>query len=191
MQNLIQWSLPVHLLFLLTSSTCELLCGSSGPPSSRLTELSNLDRLHLQQIGFGSASRQAALLVPVHFHVIYDSISRKGLLNESSLQYAVDSLNSAYTANAQLQFYLASYEFIDAVGIGKPNWFNMTQGNPEEIEMKTALHKGSARSLNFYTLNLLNWGGYSTFPPDTATSLVIDGVMVRWEYLQTDPLSLI
>jgi hypothetical protein len=82
-------------------------------------------------------------------------------------------LNNAYAAY-QISFVLASTDTT-----ANNAWYTVTPGTTAETQMKSALRKGSADDLNFYTNNmgggLLGW---ATFPSSYSGNPLDDGVVI-------------
>lgn len=130
--------------------------------------------------------------VEVWFHVIRSAASgntANGDIPESWLDNQVAALNTAYSGgtggvDTGFRFHKAGSDRTT-----NASWFaDVDMGTAEETAMKTALRKGSYRTLNVYTVDLTNTGGllgWATFPekkPDDATRLD-DGVVVEFQSL--------
>jgi hypothetical protein len=109
--------------------------------------------------------------IPVYFHVIRSS-SGAGGVTTTQINNQITVLNNAYAA-AGFSFYLAGTDYSN-----NDSWYTCTGGTCE-TQMKSALRKGSADDLNFYTNNmgggLLGW---ATFPSSYASAPSKDGVVV-------------
>src|SRR3954452_9096580 len=109
--------------------------------------------------------------VPVYVHVISDGIN--GKVTDDQITQQIRVLNWAYRFTG-LSFHLAGSETTV-----KASWYQLTQGSPEEREMKTGLRQGGAGALNIYTAKL-GGGllGWATFPGNYAASPDLDGVVI-------------
>jgi hypothetical protein len=117
--------------------------------------------------------------VNVYFHVINNGT---GIANGDISQTMIDSqmavLNAAYAATP-FKFTLVSVDRTT-----NSTWYTAGHGSTAEKQMKTALRKGGAGDLNFYTNNpgggLLGW---ATFPSSYASNPSNDGVVCLFSSL--------
>ena len=109
--------------------------------------------------------------IPVWFHVIRSGTGTGGVTT-TQINNQITILNNAYAA-AGFSFYLAGTDYTN-----NGTWYTCTGGTCE-TQMKSALRKGTATALNFYTNNmgggLLGW---ATFPSSYAGNPKNDGVVV-------------
>jgi hypothetical protein len=132
----------------------------------------NFEVLKAQQaMQMGGTVHQMAVSIPVYVHII-KSATGAGGVTTTQINNQISVLNGAY-ASAGYSFFLAG---TDTTNNG--TWYTCT-GGACESQMKSALHKGTASSLNLYTNNmgqgLLGW---ATFPWSYASSPSMDGVVV-------------
>jgi hypothetical protein len=119
----------------------------------------------------GGVVTAQAVSIPVYFHVIRSS-SGAGGVTTTQINAQISELNKAF-AGAGFSFTLAGVDYTN-----NDLWYTCSTAGCES-KMKSALRKGSADDLNFYTNNmgqgLLGW---ATFPWSYANSPTMDGVVV-------------
>jgi len=124
----------------------------------------------------GASSRGKTFHIPVHVHIVTTSDGAHG--DVSSLVPAqMDVLNAAY-GRTGARFDLASLEVV-----GNDTWFFSTAESPEEVEMKAALRRGGAESLNIYTTLGDIYLGWATFPKYYKSDPLYDGVVLYYATL--------
>jgi hypothetical protein len=91
--------------------------------------------------------RQAALDIPVAFHVVYTTRrgSAIGYVSQQMIDEQIDVLNAAY-AGHNVSFTLASVDYTNS-----KRWFGVTPGTNKERQMKQALNISPATTFNIYT----------------------------------------
>jgi hypothetical protein len=162
----------------------ELRCATKHPDATtaRLIEDANKRFKASGQSRGGAADRTGTVNVNVYFHVIRSS-SGAGDVSDTQIANQIAVLNNAYSgatggANTIYRFTLVSTDRTN-----NNAWYTTTGGDSER-QMKTALRKGGAADLNFYTNNmgggLLGW---ATFPWNYASDPVMDGVVCLYSSL--------
>jgi Pregnancy-associated plasma protein-A len=117
--------------------------------------------------------------INVYFHVIRRGTGiANGDVPQSQITNQISVLNAAY-APLGWSFVLAATDRTT-----NTSWYTMTPGSTAERNAKTALRRGTADDLNFYTANigqgLLGW---ATFPSSYAGNPRNDGVVVLFSSL--------
>ncbi|MCY1082122.1 zinc metalloprotease [Archangium lansingense] len=140
-------------------------------PTPSLEEQKAVDEALAARRAMGGDVHAMATAIPVYFHVIRDS-SGAGGVTTTQINNQITVLNNAY-AVCGFSFYLAGTDYSN-----NTTWYTCS-GGACETQLKNALRKGTASSLNFYTNNmgggLLGW---ATFPSSYASNPKMDGVMV-------------
>lgn len=162
-----------------------LQCGTKHPDveTARLIEeASDRFRANRRAERGGAAERTGTVNVNVYFHVITNT-SGAGNVSDATIANQIAVLNAAYSgatggANTIYRFTLVSTD-----RTANNTWYTCTGGTCER-QMKTALRRGGAADLNFYTNNmgggLLGW---ATFPSSYASDPVMDGVVCLYRSL--------
>ncbi len=146
-------------------------CGVEDLDAEQVAQIeARFERLKAEQALRGEVNAQA-VSIPVYFHVIRDSYGNGGVTT-TQINNQISVLNNAFSA-AGFSFYLAATDYSN-----NSTWYTCTGGTCES-QMKSALRKGTATALNFYTNNmgggLLGW---ATFPWSYAGNPTNDGVVV-------------
>jgi hypothetical protein len=146
-------------------------CGAEEFDAEQVAQIeSRFEALQARQAMGGDVHAMAAS-IPVYFHVIRDSFGSGGVTT-TQINSQITVLNNAYAASG-FSFYLAATDYTN-----NSTYYTCTGGTCE-TNMKSALHRGTATALNFYTNNmgggLLGW---ATFPWSYASAPSKDGVVV-------------
>jgi len=121
----------------------------------------------------------ASVTLQTYFHVINTGSGlSNGDIPQSQIDLQMQVLNDSYKSMGVF----FSLKAVDRTT--NSNWYTATPGTRAEEQMKTALRKGGAADLNFYTNNmgrgLLGW---ATFPWDYTTNPTMDGVVILFTSL--------
>jgi hypothetical protein len=131
----------------------------------------------------GIATEATTVTVNVYFHVI-SSTSGAGNISDTMIANQIKVLNDSYSGltggfNTRYRFVLAG-----TTRTANNTWWTAGYGSAAETAMKTALHQGTAKDLNFYTNNpgggLLGW---ATFPSSYSSKPLMDGVVCLYSSL--------
>lgn len=116
--------------------------------------------------------------IPVYVHVITDG--RSGNLSSAMVRREIQVMNKAYsggTGGAPTPFRFVLKK-IDRVVNAR--WYNLAPDSSAERQMKSALRRGGADTLNIYTAHLTQGLlGWATFPDEYAGDPTMDGVVVN------------
>jgi hypothetical protein len=140
-------------------------------------------------------SREAALLalapgsvtISVYFHVIQQNgtagSSGTGFVPMSWINAQINVLNQAYGGgtggvNTPFRFVLAGVDYVV-----NSTWYSSGPGTSGEAQFKTALRRGTADDLNFYTNDGAGLLGWSTFPSSYSSRPADDGVVCFYRSL--------
>lgn len=158
-------------------------CGTRDLDETTATSIQN--SLNAFTKGRGQGRGPGSITIPVYFHVVNKGSGvANGDVPNDMLQAQIQVLNKSYSgatggANTPFRFVLAGVDRTTNI-----DWFNAGPGTTAEREMKTALHTGDAKVLNFYTSNaggfLLGW---ATFPFWYAGDPLMDGVVCLYSSL--------
>jgi hypothetical protein len=129
---------------------------------------------------FDVAANATSVTVSVYFHVITNT-SGTGNVTDAQLADQIQVLNDAYSgltggANTKFRFALAGTD-----RTANNTWFAAGYGTTAETQMKNALRKGNAATLNIY-FNQPSTGelGWATFPSSYNSAPLKDGVVCDW-----------
>ena len=117
-------------------------------------------------------------VINVYFHVINKGTGlSNGDISNTQIRNQINVLNNAFASTGW------SFSLVSTDRTTNETWYNNCYGSAESA-MKTALRKGSADDLNFYTCNpsggIL---GYATFPSSYNSRPSLDGVVVLYSSL--------
>ena len=163
----------------------ELVCGTVHPDAetARLIEDANTRFMSSRKADGASTERTGIVTVNVYFHVITNT-SGGGNVSDTTIANQIAVLNNAFGgvtggANTIYRFVLVSVD-----RTANNTWFTATNGTTAERQMKSALRRGGAADLNFYT-NGMGGGllGWATFPWGYASDPVMDGVVCLYASL--------
>jgi hypothetical protein len=147
------------------------------------------DELHQAPDGAIHAQlADGAVRVPVFVHVIHDGAT--GEVPEADVTKQIDVLNETFAAGSASVPTAFTFQLAGIDDADNAEWFTAVVGSPAESEMKNALHKGDADTLNVY-LNVLGaeepgdggYAGFATFPWLYKNAPDQDGVVVNFRTL--------
>ena len=117
--------------------------------------------------------------IKVYFHVIRKGTGiSNGDISSTMINNQINVLKNAYGK------YGWTFTLVNVDRTTNSTWYNLSYGSTAEVQMKNALHKGTADDLNIYTANpgggVLGW---ATFPWNYASNPKKDGVVVLYSSL--------
>lgn len=157
----------------------ELVCGTEHPDAetAALIEDANSRFMASRKADGSSNERTGTVNVNVYFHVITSSTGA-GNVTDTRIAQQINVLNQAYSGATGGSNTLYRFTLVSTDRTANDSWYTATNGTTAERQMKTALRRGGAADLNFYTNNmgggLLGW---ATFPSSYASNPVMDGVV--------------
>lgn len=161
-----------------------LKCGTLHPDvaTARLIEDAS-ERFMENRKALGvELERTGTVNVNVYFHVITNT-SGAGNVSDSAIANQIAVLNAAYSGATGGANTLYRFTLVSTDRTANNTWYTTT-GGASERQMKTALRRGGAADLNFYTNNmgggLLGW---ATFPSSYASDPIMDGVVCLYSSL--------
>jgi hypothetical protein len=131
------------------------------------------------------AARSFHAAIPVYFHIITDGTN--GDVSDVTINNQIRALNKAYAgdlggATTGFRFQVAGVDHtVNAT------WYNINPGDPGEKEMKKALHKGGADTLNVYTASGGAYLGWATFPSWYSARPWDDGIVIDYRSMPGGP----
>jgi hypothetical protein len=166
-------------------------CGTHSPDAAEAQAIEEYTQMMASQRGGIQVDAIGAQrTINVYFHVV-TSTSGQGNLSNAAIDAQIKVLNDAYSGATggyatPFRFALVKSTTGDSAYSRTANnaWFTAGHGSAEETAMKTALRKGGAADLNFYSTNpgggLLGW---ATFPSSYSSAPKKDGVVVLYTSL--------
>ena len=151
-------------------------CGTPTPTDAEVAEAARLDSFRASVLPAGSVT------IPVWFHVIRSGTSSsQGNMPRAWIDAQMSVLNQSYSGLTGGKGTDTPFRF-QLAGITRTTnstWYNSCDSTGVESQMKTALRRGGAETLNLYTCNpgsgLLGW---ATFPSWYADDPLMDGVVI-------------
>lgn len=160
-------------------------CGTVHPDvaTAELIDDANARFMENQRSSGGATERTGTVNVNVYVHVITNSAGA-GNVSDAQIAQQIQILNDAYSGATGGANTLYRFTLVSTNRTANDTWYTATNGTTAERQMKTALHQGGARDLNFYTNNmgggLLGW---ATFPWSYASDPLMDGVVCLYSSL--------
>lgn len=165
-------------------------CGTHSPSDAEAQAIEEYTQMMAaQRGGIAVDAIGAQRTINVYFHVVTSSTGQ-GNLSNAAIDAQIKVLNDAYAGltggyATPFRFALVKNGTDSAYSRTANNtWFTAGHGSTAETQMKTALRKGGAADLNFYSTNpgggLLGW---ATFPSSYSSNPKNDGVVVLYTSL--------
>jgi hypothetical protein len=153
--------------------------GRCGTADLSYEERNEMDNDFTSSTTNSSSSVSASATIPfqpvwieTYIHVIA-STTGKGRLTQTDLDNSIQVLNDEYSGTA-LSFYLKGSTCTDSDA-----WFPLDSASTAMSDMKRALRKGGAATLNIYFVRFSDDTlGISTFPFFVRRNMLLDGVVV-------------
>jgi hypothetical protein len=159
-------------------------CATVHPSAAEAEAIEDYTRSivdQLRQSGrFNAEANATGATVNVYFHVITKT-NGVGNISDTVINNQIKVLNDAYNGltggvDTNFTFVLAG---IDRTA--NDTWFAASYGSTTESQLKTALRKGTADDLNFYTWQPASGElGWATFPSSYSSNPKRDGVVCDW-----------
>lgn len=127
----------------------------------------------------GKGGKAFRATVPLWFHVVSDGAT--GNVTQAQIDEQITVLNLAYSgfyggADMGFRFKLAGVTRTD-----NASWFYAGAGSSAEREMKKALRRGDAGTLNVYSTTASVYLGWAYLPGLPDSRLYLDGIVNDWE----------
>ena len=143
-------------------------------------KLKNSKASRISASGDAASQQRTAITIDVYFHVITNT-NGAGNVSDAMIADQIAVLNAAFIASSSFRF---RFILVSTDRTANNSWYIAEPGTVAEREMKTALRKGTADDLNFYTNNpgggLLGW---ATFPSSYNSNPKNDGVVCLFSSL--------
>ena len=132
----------------------------------------------------GQAESDFAQTIQVYFHVITDG--QTGALTNRQLADQIAVLNNTFAGGEGGADTGFSFELAGVTRTDNAAWFYAGPGGVNEKSMKTALRRGGAGALNFYTSTAGPYLGWAYLPGIVTKpgQVHLDGVVIDWESLR-------
>jgi len=146
--------------------------------AEELAQRRNADPTRQPDYGWsGRRGGPGVVTIPVIFHVIQPN-SGSGAVSNALIDEQIDVLNDSFDGTTGGVDSGLRFELVGVDRTINASWSPMDYDTPQSVAMKSELHKGSSRTLNLYSTELLGGLlGWATFPSDFAGSEKIDGVV--------------
>jgi hypothetical protein len=161
-----------------------LKCGTVHPDAetARLIDDANARFRESRKLQGAAVERTGTVNVNVYFHVITNT-SGAGNVSDTQIANQIKVLNDGFSGATGGAPTLYRFTLVSVDRTANNTWYTCTGGACER-QMKTALRRGGAADLNFYT-NGMGGGllGWATFPSNYASDPVMDGVVCLYASL--------
>lgn len=149
-------------------------CGTPEPPLAERTRVEKEIAGHALAPGKGGAPT----VIPVYFHIVTNDDGSLGGMTDAEVAIQIDALNTGFAGTQSPGGFNTNFRF-QLVAIDRTansTWFTATRDSTGDVEMKTALRRGTATTLNLYVRDLEpGLGGWGGFPWWYASNPVMDG----------------
>ena len=157
-------------------------CGTKDPSEEEAAAIEEHSEM-LAERGRSTGPKMqvnATSVVDVWFHVVTNT-SGVGNVTDAQIADQMQVLNESYaglTGGAVTKF---QFQLAGVTRTANNTWFGAGYGSSAETQMKSALRRGNAATLNFYT-NQPSTGelGWATFPSSYSSAPLKDGVVCDW-----------
>jgi len=152
--------------------------GAGGGRTEASTDTLHVEVPAAQQ---GKGGKRFRATVPIWFHVI--TAGSTGAVSQTTIQQQLWALNAGFGgleggAPTGFQFQLAGVDYTD-----NADWFFLKAGDKNERDMKKALRRGGADTLNVYTNAGGGFLGWAYLPGSYRERPYIDGIVIDYNSL--------